>query len=87
VTRVAVALVMLVIAAGIVVEAAWISHTLQYGGLTHADTRSDVCTANRLGETPSEIAEGLQRGDARENQRRAWNDTIWPILEGQCDNN
>jgi hypothetical protein len=44
-----------------------------------------VCTGFDLGESPDQIERGLQRNDARFNDRRARNATTWPILEGACD--
>ncbi|WP_264035535.1 hypothetical protein, partial [Mycobacterium paraffinicum] len=32
-----------------------------------------------------DIAQGLQRGDGRINPWQAQRDTVWPIIEGDCD--
>jgi hypothetical protein len=49
------------------------------------DTTKEVCGAFNLGLPPDQIAQGLQRNDGRFNRWRAWNSTIWPIIEGDCD--
>jgi hypothetical protein len=52
---------------------------------TTNDTTKEVCGAFNLGLPPDQIAQGLQRNDGRFNRWRAWNSTIWPIIEGDCD--
>ncbi|HEX7323252.1 MAG TPA: hypothetical protein VF299_10035 [Mycobacterium sp.] len=52
-----------------------------------ADPTTDaVCTGFRVGMSQSEIAQRLRQNDGRITPQQAWQDTNWPILEGQCDN-
>jgi hypothetical protein len=69
----------------VVVASAAATLALSVAGTAHADTRSDVCTGYRLGMSPGQIADGLERNDGRENYQRSWNDTVWPIITGDCD--
>lgn len=47
-------------------------------------TTQEVCGAYNLGVPQDQIAQGLQRNDARMNEWRAWHSTNWPIIEGDC---
>jgi hypothetical protein len=49
------------------------------------DPTPEVCGAFNLGVPPDQIAQGLERGDGRYNYWRAQQSTIWPIIEGQCE--
>ncbi|MGO9101999.1 MAG: hypothetical protein ACLP9Y_22090 [Mycobacterium sp.] len=51
----------------------------------HADDRQVVCTGYRLGMTPDQIAQGLQRAGGQINEWQAWRETWVPIVEGDCD--
>ncbi|MBS9532118.1 hypothetical protein KIH27_00785 [Mycobacterium sp. M1] len=48
-------------------------------------TTDAVCGAFRMGESPGQIIERLQRNDARNNYWRARDGTVWPIIDGDCD--
>jgi hypothetical protein len=61
--------------------------------LAHADpdtndsdgTNSEVCGAFNLGVPPDEIPGRLGANDHRNNYWKAQRDTVWPIIEGDCD--
>lgn len=48
-------------------------------------TTDTVCGAFRMGESPEQIMQRLQRNDARFNYWRARDATVWAILDGDCD--
>jgi hypothetical protein len=50
-------------------------------------TTDTVCTGNRLGMTPDQIAQGLQRAGGQTNYWQAWRETWIPIVEGDCGDN
>lgn len=47
-------------------------------------TRTAVCTGLHLGTSPSEIEHGPQRRGI--NEWQAQRETVWPIIDGDCDN-
>jgi hypothetical protein len=48
------------------------------------NTTQQVCTGFDLGMSPNQIQQGLQRNDGRNNYWKAWRDSHWPIIEGDC---
>ena len=63
-----------------------ISAALWFAAPATADPTTDaVCTAFRLGESPEQIMEQLQRNDGRFTYWRARDATVWPIIDGECD--
>jgi hypothetical protein len=46
---------------------------------------NEVCTAFNLGVPMSQLPDMLHANDGRENYWQGWKDSVWPIIEGQCD--
>lgn len=49
------------------------------------DTAEAICTADDLGQTPSQIADSIHRGDPRWNTPRAWQKTWWTLIVDGCE--
>ena len=43
-----------------------------------------ICTASRLGESPSQIVDELHQGDGRWNGLPAWNKVDETVVGGDC---
>ena len=71
----------------VVVASAAATLALSVGcGTASADaTRDQICTAFNTGQSPSQIADGIEANDGRVNMWQAQREVIWPIIEGDCD--
>ena len=49
-----------------------------------SDTTQAICIANRLGQTPGQIAANIHAGDPRWNTTNAWTKTWFTLAEGDC---